>query len=110
MATEHNQTTKSMNSLESNASNIIDKDTDRKSQDSQDIKSEISTTKCNDRKIELNKNSKWKMKPLKSIHNCPQLFSEVSRVQEEAFWEKMGGRIDIEKALNGDEKIKNIYF
>jgi hypothetical protein len=44
MATEHNQNTKSMNSLESNASNIIDKDTDRKSQDSQDIKSEISTT------------------------------------------------------------------
>ena len=43
MATEDNQNSKSMNSLESNASNIIDKDTDRKSQDSQDIKSEIST-------------------------------------------------------------------
>jgi hypothetical protein len=60
MATEHNQNTKSMDSLERNTSNTITNDTDS----SQDIKCEISTdkhqneiqinqtTKCYDRKIE----------------------------------------------------------
>jgi hypothetical protein len=49
------------------------------------------------------------MKPLKSIHNCPQLYSEVSRAKEKAFRKKMGG-FDIEKALNGEENGFGFWF
>jgi hypothetical protein len=81
MATEYNQKTKSMDSLESNASNTNANETDRK-QISQNIKCEISsdkhqnemqinpTTKCDDRKM---------VKPLKSISNCPELRAKVFR-------------------------------
>jgi hypothetical protein len=93
MATEHNQNTKSMNSLESNTSNTIANDTDRK-YSLQDKKCEITTnkhqndiqinetTKCNDRKIES-----WEFVRLLSFANCGEARVRKFRLEEEA-WEK----------------------
>ncbi len=95
MATENNQNTKSMNSLESNARNTIGNDIDRK-HSSQDIKCEISTDQdeieiekikkeCNDREWEY-----WMIKPLKSINNCGELRAEVHRLEYETWEERFG--------------------
>ena len=89
MATEHNQNTKSMDSLERNASNTITNDTDRK-HSSQDIKCEISTDK-HQNEIQIywtttDRIFKYGEMPL----DCPDCRNEVVRLKEEKRHKKYG--------------------
>jgi hypothetical protein len=95
MATEHNQNTKSMDSLERNASNTITNDTDRK-HSSQDIKCEISTDK-HQNEIQINWTTKcihplvkYSWMPLDSIEDRQEMRNKVVRLQAEERQKKYG--------------------
>jgi hypothetical protein len=72
MATEHNQNTKSMDSLESKASNAIANDTDRKNS-SEDTKCEITT---DEHQNEMQIKREWEIKCYKGKKSIKELSIE----------------------------------